>query len=265
MGSGPDSPSPRAAAGRRQRRHRHERARAELIRSALRLAADAPFRDLAVERIAAGAEISRSAFYLHFSDKNELLLAALDGVSGELDRLASEWWKGDGPPAELVRDAVSSFVSVYADNADLLRLVTEVAAYDEDVREQWLGLVEGATESTAGHIRREQRAGLISRTVDSGATSEALIWMAERCCDVYLRRGGRSPEEVVEALTPVWTAALYPGVIPAEQLRPDPRAPGGPWGGPQTAWPAWEHPERVEGKDRRPDDDEAARGTGADS
>ncbi len=44
--------------------------------------------------------------------------------------------------------------------------------------------------------------------------------MAERCCYIYLGRRERTPEEVVAAVAPVWTAALYPGVIPAEELRP---------------------------------------------
>ena len=44
--------------------------------------------------------------------------------------------------------------------------------------------------------------------------------MAERCCFVYLGRGERRPAEVIEALAPVWTAALYPGVIPAGELSP---------------------------------------------
>jgi hypothetical protein len=44
--------------------------------------------------------------------------------------------------------------------------------------------------------------------------------MVERHCYVYLG-GERSVKEVVAAQTPVWTAALYPGVIPAEELRPE--------------------------------------------
>jgi len=53
-----------------------------------------------------------------------------------------------------------------------------------------------------------------------GPTAEALVWIAERCCYIYLGRRERTPEEVVAAVAPVWTAALYPGVIPAEELRP---------------------------------------------
>jgi hypothetical protein len=44
--------------------------------------------------------------------------------------------------------------------------------------------------------------------------------MAERCCHTYLGRRERSPDQVVEGLAPVWTVALYPGVIPAGRLSP---------------------------------------------
>ena len=268
----PDStppPNPPAAAGRRERRRRQKRAREELLHAALALAAERPFREVTVEQIAAGAGISRSAFYLHFGDKQELVCAALDDVAGELDGLGSEWWRGEGPPAELVRDAVARLVSVYADNAELLRLVTEVAAYDDEVRARWLGLVEDAIEAAAAHVRGEQRAGLIPRTVQARPTCEGLVWMAERCCHVYVGGGDRGPAELVDALAPIWTAALYPGVVPAEQLRPDPDEGGGPWGGPEPSWPAWEHPDRQRAGGAEPSDDaaedDAAGGTGAGS
>lgn len=43
--------------------------------------------------------------------------------------------------------------------------------------------------------------------VDAG-TAEALFWKAERYCYAYLGRRERSPDQVVEGLAPVWTAAL---------------------------------------------------------
>jgi hypothetical protein len=55
--------------------------------------------------------------------------------------------------------------------------------------------------------------------VDAG-TAEAQFWMAERCCHTYLGRRERSPDQAVEGLAPVWTAALYPGVISAGRLSP---------------------------------------------
>jgi hypothetical protein len=109
---------------------------------------------------------------------------------------------------------------VYAEQANLLRVATEVSTYDEEVREVWLAIVERFIEATAEHVRSEQAAGLIPESLDPRATAEALVWMAERCCYIYLGRRERGPKQVVDALAPVWTAALYPGVIPAEQLRP---------------------------------------------
>ncbi|MGA9372225.1 MAG: TetR/AcrR family transcriptional regulator [Solirubrobacterales bacterium] len=191
-----------------------------MIASALRLAGKGSYRDLSVDEIARSAGISRSAFYTHFQDKQELLLVAVGEVSERLYEMADRWWHGVGPPAERVRRAIEGVVSVYAAEAGLLRIATEVSTYDEEVRELWLDIAERFIEATADHVRSEQDVGLIPRTLDPRTTAESLFWMAERSCYTYLGRGERSPKQVTEGLSPVWVAALYPGVIPAGQLSP---------------------------------------------
>jgi TetR/AcrR family transcriptional regulator, ethionamide resistance regulator len=191
-----------------------------MIASALRLAEKHSFGELTVERIARSADVSRPAFYTHFSDKEELLLAALGEVSEELYATADRWWHGVGPPAERVRRAIEGVVSAYAGEARLLRIAAEVSTYDDDVRALWFDIAERFVKATEDHIRSEQDVGLIPRTLEPRATAEALFWMAERCCYVYLGRGKRTSKQVVEALVPVWVAALYPGVISAGQLSP---------------------------------------------
>lgn len=193
-----------------------------MIASALRLAEKGSFRDLTIDQISRSAGVSRPAFYTHFSDKGELLLAAVAEVSEQLYGMADRWWHGAGPPAERVRRAIDGVVSVYADHALVLRIVAEVSTYDEAVRALWLDLAERFIEATADHIRSEQDVGLIPRTLEPRPTAESLFWMAERCCYVYLGRGERTPKHLVDGLAPVWTAALYPGMIPAGQ--PSPRS-----------------------------------------
>lgn len=211
---------PRAAANREGRRKRREKLRAEVVRAALELAERGAFRDLTVDEITRAAGLSRSAFYTHFRDKHDLLLDAVAAVAERLYRMADRWWGGQGPPGDRVRESLESVVSVYAEHASLLRIANEVSTYDDDVREVWLGIVERFIEATAEHVRSEQAQGLISETLEARATAEGLVWMCERCAYIYLGRGERAPEELVEAMAPVWTAALYPGVIPAAQLRP---------------------------------------------
>jgi TetR/AcrR family transcriptional regulator, ethionamide resistance regulator len=215
----------RTRSGRRKRtpagpRERRRQARERLIATALRLAEKGSFREITVDGIARSAGLSRSAYYTHFEDKEGLLLVAVEEVSERLYEMAERWWRGVGPPAERVREAIEGVVSVYADEAPLLRIATEVSTYDEEVRALWLDIAGRFIEATADHVRSEQDLGLIPRNLDPRATAEGLFWMAERCCYIYLGRGQRKPKAVVDGLVPVWTAALYPGVIPAGQLSP---------------------------------------------
>jgi AcrR family transcriptional regulator len=212
--------SSRRKTTRKAPRERRRQARERVISTALRLSDRSSFRDVTVDQIARSAGLSRSAFYTHFADKEELLLAAVEEVSRRLYEMADRWWHGVGPPAERVRRAIEGVVDVYASEAGVLRIATEVATYDEQVRRLWLDIAERFIEATADHVRSEQDLGLIPRNLDPRATAEALFWMAERCCYMYLGRGERKPKAVVEGLAPVWTAALYPGVIPAGQLSP---------------------------------------------
>ena len=142
-----------------------------------------------MDEISRSAGVSRPAFYTHFADKEELLLAAVGEVSEQLYEMADRWWHGVGPPAERVRRAIDGVVSVYAGEARLLRIAAEVATYDDEVRALWLDIAERFIDATADHVRSEQDVGLIPRTLDPRATGEVLFWMAERCCYMYLGLG----------------------------------------------------------------------------
>jgi AcrR family transcriptional regulator len=198
---------------RRSRRRRREEARDAFVRAALDLVEEAPFKDVTVDEIARAAGASRPAFYVHFQDKRELLLAAVEEVSAALYEEADRWWHGEGEPAELVREAVEGVMRVYAENAKLMRVAIEVSTYDEEFRTGWIALAERFIAATAEHLRAEQEMGRVNRRLEPQSTAEALVWMTERCQYIYLGRGDREPDELTESLTAVWTAALYPGSI----------------------------------------------------
>jgi AcrR family transcriptional regulator len=206
---------PAATEQRENRRRRHEETRAELVRAAVELAGEASFKDLTVDEIARAAGVSRPAFYLYFRDKEELLLSAVEEASRVMYEEADRWWHGEGEPAELVRAAVDGGARAYAENAGILRVANEVSTYDADVREFWIGLVGQFIEATAEHIRADQQRGRIDKGIDPWATAEALVWMTERCCYIFLGRGERRADEVTSSLLPVWVGALY-GPRPSE-------------------------------------------------
>jgi AcrR family transcriptional regulator len=201
---------PSTAQARAKRRRRHEELRAQVREATIALGEKTSFKDLTVDEIARATGITRSAFYLYFRDKHELLMEATREVADELYREADRWWHGDGEPESLIREALTGVTTVYARHASLLRIATEVATYDEEIRQFWLGLVERFITATAAHLRREQKARRVRR-LRARDTAEALVWMVERCCYVYLAEGDRDPGELVEALAPIWLNALYDG------------------------------------------------------
>jgi len=61
-----------------------DRSRRLLQQALLVLLADEPLSKVTVSQIAARADVSRQAFYLHFSSKEELLLSHVDDVFDEI-------------------------------------------------------------------------------------------------------------------------------------------------------------------------------------
>lgn len=210
---------------RHNRRRRHERTRQELIDAALSQSAARSFKDLTVENVTRAAGVARSAFYVYFGDKEELLLGALeDLVASHQNRLGRCWQQGDDPRRDVER-SLYGICRVYADSSALLGLAAEAATYDEEVRELWSTVIETVVEGTAEEIRRLQATGAVAASLDADALAEGLVLMTERSFQVHLAQGESSPNDVAAGLTKVWWAALF-GPAP-EPGPPAPPAPSG--------------------------------------
>jgi AcrR family transcriptional regulator len=194
---------------RHNRRRRHERTRQELISAALEQAVTGSFKDLTVEGVTRAAGVSRSAFYVYFGDKEELLLGALeDLIADHRDRLGGCWAEGDDPRRALEK-GLYDVARTYAENSDLLGLAFETATYDEEVREIWMTLLETVSETTAERIHSLQREGVIPAGLDPEALAEGLVLMSERSFQVNLADGDLGAEATAAAVTKVWWAALF--------------------------------------------------------
>ena len=192
------------------RRARRESVRASLCDALLDLVEQTPFKDISIDDVTRAAGIKRSAFYVYFSDKQDLLVATASETAEALYREADRWWHGEGPPEKRLIEAITGMAELYERHGSLLRAATEVSTYDDEVRVFWRGIVERFVEATAAHLRSERSHGRVPRELEPQATAESLVWMAERCCYIYLASGERSARELVESLGATWTAALYP-------------------------------------------------------
>src|SRR3712207_3543188 len=80
------------------------------------------YADLSVERIAAAAGRTRTAFYFYFRDKRELLMRATEDLAGRLHDEADRWWSGRRADTELA-ETLRRVLALCRAHAPLLRAV----------------------------------------------------------------------------------------------------------------------------------------------
>ena len=179
---------------------------AEILRAASELLEEgSSFAALSIEQIASRAGIGRTAFYFYFRDKRELLMRLTQDVSGLLYAQADGWWHGDAD----LRDSLGEVVALYLEHAALMRVVTEAAGYDDQVRDFWQELVGRFVDATRERIERDQAAGS-AQPVPARETATALIWMCERTLYQFARADpSRDPSSLVEALAQIFLRAIY--------------------------------------------------------
>lgn len=184
---------------------RRREAEAVFLLAAEALLADGnPYAELSVEQISAAAGRSRTAFYLYFRDKRELLMRLTEAVAATLYDEADRWWSGDDGRRDL-RTALADVLGTYREHADLLRAVVEASAYDEEVAEFWRALVGRFADATERRLVAEgQPSG------PAAAKALALTWMVERVCYQQIVRGASVDDpQLVDALVEIWERSVY--------------------------------------------------------
>jgi AcrR family transcriptional regulator len=155
--------------GRRARWTEHRRARREELVGAAVEAVRVAGPDFAVEDVARGAGVSKTVIYRYFSDKDELVDAVLERISGGilLPRLLGEL-AVERPDAARLRAVVAAFVQLIEDEPALYRF-----AYAHAGRSGRADLV-AATER---EIAEALGAMMGQRLADAGRpTSPAMTW-----------------------------------------------------------------------------------------
>ena len=82
----------------RRRRRRREDSEQEILEAAERLLRERPFRELTVDDLMAATSQSRTAFYRHFTDRQDLLVHLIRDLNEELWEMSAGWLRGSGDP-----------------------------------------------------------------------------------------------------------------------------------------------------------------------
>jgi AcrR family transcriptional regulator len=194
---------------RDRRRRRREESERQILDAAEALLRERPYRDLTVDDVMAAAGQSRTAFYRHFRDRQDLIIRLLSDFAAELFETTSTWTAGSGDPVAESGKSTASLVSAWAQHGPLLRAIGEAASYDDEVERVYRGLLRVFVDATVERVERDAAAG---RAVvpDIRETAIALCWMTERYLSItFDRPGAGDVTRATEVLHAIWIRSLY--------------------------------------------------------
>jgi len=100
----------------------HER-RGEILAAATRIFNSDGYDGATIRRIADEVGLSSTALYMHFRDKDEILVEICQGAMEQMLTLAAQIATQDKPPAERARDMIEAYIRFGLDNPSTYRLV----------------------------------------------------------------------------------------------------------------------------------------------
>jgi len=188
---------------------------ARILRATERLISEGErFTDLPVERLLDEAEVSRSTFYAHFTDKPALLLRLAESTVGDISALGEAWWRDThtlGP--EAAAGTVRDIIRLYRKHAPVIRCIVEVAAYDEQVRDLWRSRREALAAQIAEGLGEEQKRGFVAADLDVARTASYVTLLVDSAVLDHIEYGSpRNDHKVAAALGRMGWLAYYGGL-----------------------------------------------------
>jgi TetR/AcrR family transcriptional regulator, ethionamide resistance regulator len=164
----------------------------------------ASYAELSVEQISSRAGRPRTAFYLYFRDKRELLMRLTEGVAQTLYEEANRWWSGSRGRDDL-EPALADIVHTWGEHASVLRAIVEASTYDAEIARFWRELVGRFVEATERRLVEEGE-----EPGSAAAKAFVLCWMVVEACYQQLARGESLDDPaLLAALTDIMGRGVY--------------------------------------------------------
>lgn len=181
---------------------RREATRTAIVDGMRRLLLDGePYSSLSTDQIVKAAGVSRATFYLHFTDKKQVMFVLANEIVEQRFAIGAEPLADPHIGRDALVDVVTQMVDRWMGDAPLLDAVVQLSEDDPAMREVWVGAVHEVGAMGAKLMR--------ARWVDSPAAfgdpetlGQVLAWMFERSAHQLTRDPARR-DEVIESVTEV--------------------------------------------------------------
>src|SRR3954471_19410469 len=185
----------------------------EILDAAEAILAERPFRDLSVDELMRRTGMRRSSFYHYFRRLDEVAIALVRRVQGEMMDAAAPWLEAGEQvdPVEAAERAIGSSAAIFARHSRVLTAIHEASFQYEAVQTAWReGVLEDWIGAIAAQLRAQRERG-VTDVEEPEETARALLLMNT---SVFVERLGNNrppddPADVARTLTRIWVGALY--------------------------------------------------------
>ena len=175
--------------------------RARLLEAAEACFAADGFEGATVAAMAAKAGVSHGNFYRHFDGKDDILLAVVARLYGDLREASGGTGRSAKPSLAGLTRRNTAFFRHYADHRHLFRVTREAAARPAagPFREMWLAIRGLFVERSARWIARCQSEGCVDPALPAGGVAAALGAMTEQMAYIELGLAADEPTDAIIA------------------------------------------------------------------
>jgi AcrR family transcriptional regulator len=153
------------------------------------------------------AGMSHGSFYTYFVSKEEVFQELVDSI--EFDLLRVDPIAEDAEPIDRIRSANRHYLETYRDNAAILRVIQQVATFDEEVRQTRIKHQDALAHAIERRTRDYQEQGLADGQINAWFAANALGGMVAFVSDQIVSRDVPVDLDfVVEQLTRLWANAI---------------------------------------------------------
>lgn len=191
---------------REPRTDRGRRTRDSLISAARAVFERQGFAATRMGDIAAEAGVSHGTVYTYFDTKEDVLEATMQQL---IDQLLESIGGADlTDPVDRIANANERYLTAFADNAPLLRVVEEVSVTDERFSAILDDLRRTHLRRVTAQIRRQQREGRVHPDLDPQTTAAALCAMVEGFSRHWTAFSSPDDPQGQATLTLLWQRSL---------------------------------------------------------
>ena len=166
------------------------------------------------------AGVSHGTFYTYFPSKEDIFAEVTQSLEIELMESPDDVPE-DADAIDRIRIANRHYLEAYRANAGLLRVVEQVATFDEDVQRTRLAQHQRSAAAIEASIRRLQADGVADPTLDPHLSAWSLGGMVKFIAEhMFLYDLDADLEGGVETLTRLWVNALCMAPVGRRTTKP---------------------------------------------